>query len=87
VINLSVSVVASFVDWVVVNLSPLIMTALNGDELPNYNCFAPEERWFDISFLQISVKKGMKLPTVSLRCVIPVVCVTNERECSHNTTC
>jgi len=29
--------------WVIVNLSSLIMTALNGDELPNYICFAPEE--------------------------------------------
>jgi len=52
VINVSVSLVAFFcVRGVFVKLSPLIMMALNGDELSNYNCFAPEERWFDISFL------------------------------------
>jgi len=58
VINLSVSIVAFVcVRGVVVNLSPLIMTALNGDELPNYNCFAPEERWFGISFFYKSLLK------------------------------
>jgi hypothetical protein len=70
VINLTASFVACVcVRGVVLNLRPLIITALNGDELPNYNCFNPEERWFDISFLWISITKRSE--TANLCQILP----------------